>query len=376
MEQDAGPAVDRNFTLDKTLTVPAHISSLAFGHAGHVFAGCDDGSLRVYDLSSYKVLKAVRGLGGEVSSIVCMKRPGSELRDAWVAHGQHISKFKFDPDPMIQTLESALVSVKVGESDADVLNELALNANKSHLAFTMDSGFVGVLDLSNNSITKMETKHDSVCGSVKFVPGRPRELISGGYDNILLHFDFVQGKVLSRRQIDTFALEGEISLSPPFVMSMAMSDTGVLAAGIADGRLWIGFGGEKVVLPGSKSSKKKVKMWEGLDEDQILLIKVAEGPIVAMAFSEHRKLTISTLMGVITQYRLIYDEVLGSVVLQQLWQKASPGIEKVNALIADEKRIIVGGFSAKGRGVIEVWKETPQPAQDQEGKSLAPTSTS
>ncbi|KAH9484368.1 hypothetical protein JR316_0003849 [Psilocybe cubensis] len=338
MEQDAGPAVDRNFTLDKTLTVPAHISSLAFGHAGHVFAGCDDGSLRVYDLSSYKVLKAVRGLGGEVSSIVCMKRPGSELRDAWVAHGQHISKFKFDPDPMIQTLESALVSVKVGESDADVLNE--------------------------------------VCGSVKFVPGRPRELISGGYDNILLHFDFVQGKVLSRRQIDTFALEGEISLSPPFVMSMAMSDTGVLAAGIADGRLWIGFGGEKVVLPGSKSSKKKVKMWEGLDEDQILLIKVAEGPIVAMAFSEHRKLTISTLMGVITQYRLIYDEVLGSVVLQQLWQKASPGIEKVNALIADEKRIIVGGFSAKGRGVIEVWKETPQPAQDQEGKSLAPTSTS
>ncbi|PPQ87974.1 hypothetical protein CVT25_001053 [Psilocybe cyanescens] len=375
MELETGPAMDRNFSLEKSLNIPAHVSSLAFGHAGHLFAGSDDGSLRVYDLSSFKVLKAVRGLGDEVSSIVCMKRPGSELRDAWFAHGQHISKFKFESDNMIQTLEDALVSVKVGESDVDILNELALNANKSHLAFTMDSGFVGVLDLSNHSITRMEAKHDSVCGSVKFVPGRPRELISGGYDNFLLHFDFVQGKALSRRQIDTFVPAGEISLSPPFVMSMAMSDTGILAAGIADGRLWIGFGGEKVVNSGTKAPKKRVKKWEGLDEDQTLLIKVAEGPIVAMAFSESRKLTISTLMGVITQYRLIYDEVQGSVVLQQLWQRESTGLEKVNALVADDKRIIVGGFSAKGRGLIEIWKETPPPINNKGDNTQTPPST-
>jgi len=50
----------------------------------------DDGSLRVYDLSSFKVLKAIRGLGAEVSSVICVKRPGSELRDAWIAHGQKV----------------------------------------------------------------------------------------------------------------------------------------------------------------------------------------------------------------------------------------------------------------------------------------------
>jgi len=44
----------------------------------------------VYDLSSFKVMKAIRGLGAEVSSIVCMKRPGSELRDAWLAHGSKV----------------------------------------------------------------------------------------------------------------------------------------------------------------------------------------------------------------------------------------------------------------------------------------------
>jgi hypothetical protein len=50
----------------------------------------EDGILRVYDLSSFKVLKAVRGLGAEVSSIICVKRPGSELRDAWLACGKRV----------------------------------------------------------------------------------------------------------------------------------------------------------------------------------------------------------------------------------------------------------------------------------------------
>lgn len=86
----------------------------------------------------------------------------------------------------------------------------------------MDSGLVGVIDLSNNTVTKMETKHESVrdatsdlsslrtnhfdqvCGTVKFVPDRPRELVSGGYDTTLLHFDFVQGKVLSRLRMGEY----------------------------------------------------------------------------------------------------------------------------------------------------------------------------
>lgn len=102
-------APTETFTLLKTLETPAHVSSLAFGHAGHLFAGSgeflsrlahevnrlswiflDDGSVRVYDLSSFKVVKAIRGLGAEVSSIVCFKRPGSELRDAWLGCGKRV----------------------------------------------------------------------------------------------------------------------------------------------------------------------------------------------------------------------------------------------------------------------------------------------
>lgn len=72
-----------------------------------------------------------------------------------------------------------------------------------------------------------------------------------------------------------------MSLSPPFIMSTAFSSTGVMAAGTADGRLWIGFGGEKTPsIPGT--GKKRNKKWDGLDADAELLQKVADGPIVAM----------------------------------------------------------------------------------------------
>lgn len=69
-------------------------------------------------------------------------------------------------------------------------------------------------------------------------------------------------------------------------------------------------------------------------------------------------------MGVLTYYQLNYDEEGGSVVLQQLWQHESTGVEKVNALLADDKRIIVGGFGKKDRGIIEIWKQEAQPNQE------------
>lgn len=69
------------------------------------------------------------------------------------------------------------------------------------------------------------------------------------------------------------------------------------------------------------------------------------------------------MMGLLTYYNVIYDEGEGTVLLQQMWQKKSAGLEKVNALIADEKRIIVGGFSADGKGVIEIWRQEPLPSK-------------
>lgn len=66
-----------------------------------------------------------------------------------------------------------------------------------------------------------------------------------------------------------------MSLSPPFVLCLSVSSTGAVAAGTADGHIWIGLGGDKRV------SVKKTRKWGGLREDTGLFTKIADGPVVA-----------------------------------------------------------------------------------------------
>jgi hypothetical protein len=79
-----------------------------------------------------------------------------------------------------------------------------------------------------------------------------------------------------------------VSLSPPFIQCTSISASGIIAAGTADGRVWIGAGGEKQ----SGGKKKKSRKWEGLKEDQCLSLKIAEGPIVGMCVICHSVLGI------------------------------------------------------------------------------------
>ncbi|KAJ6630598.1 WD40-repeat-containing domain protein [Mycena sp. CBHHK59/15] len=339
-----------DYSLTQTLHLAAPISAIAFGHSNHLFAGSDDGSLRVYDLSSFKVCRAVSGLSTEISSVVCFKRPGSDLRDVWLACGRKAFGFQMDSPKLVQTIADAITTLELSEDDEDILNELALNTSKTHLAFSTDSGSVGVVDLSTKIISRMKTKHSSICGIVRFIPDRPREIVSGGYDSALLHFDFMQGSVLSRRDIPPFPIVDGMSFSPPFVMSAVISITGIMAVGTADGRLWIGFGGEK----GNK--KKKSRKWEGFNPDHEFLEKVAEGPIVAMAFSDPSTLTCSTLLGTITQHRIV-RQTNNALHLVKILEKHTGRIDKVNALIIDDRRIVIAGLTKDAKGIIEIWNK-------------------
>jgi len=75
-----------------------------------------------------------------------------------------------------------------------------------------------------------------------------------------------------------------VSLSPPFVLCLSVSSTGAIAAGTADGYLWVGLGGDK------RLSGKKTRKWGGLREDMSISSKVADGPVVALCvtlYSSH-----------------------------------------------------------------------------------------
>jgi hypothetical protein len=59
-----------------------------------------------------------------------------------------------------------------------------------------------------------------------------------------------------------------------------MSSSGIYAVGMADGRVWVGLGGEK--LSGAVSGKRKARRWGGLVHDLALDVVIADGPVVGM----------------------------------------------------------------------------------------------
>ncbi|KAI0306618.1 WD40-repeat-containing domain protein [Multifurca ochricompacta] len=342
--------------LQHTLVIPAHVSTLTYTHNGMLILGSDDGSLRLYQPPGIKVTKAVRGLEHEVSSVIAIMPSISGFGHIWVACGSSVRHFrlkmgvKTHSDPW-----DALSIIQVGENDEDVVNEARAAAHLPHenrktLAFTTDSGTVGVVDLMTKIVQRMKTQHSSICATANFVPDRPSEIISGGYDSALLHFDFRQGMLLSRRVLTSLLQSSTVSFSPPFILCLSVSSTGAIAAGTADGQLWVGLGGDK------RNSVKRTRKWGGLREDMSLSKRIADGPVVALAFLNPTTVITSTLLGNISQHSIRIEGEAGDWRVDSVSLTKTQSIEKVNALAVHGKNITLGGLKADGKGAAEVYE--------------------
>ncbi|KAH9952115.1 hypothetical protein B0H21DRAFT_817842 [Amylocystis lapponica] len=337
--------------LPSPISLPAAASSLAFASSTHLCVGSDDGSLRLYHLPSPKVVRAVKSLGHEIASIACARTTTDEPADVWLASGRRAFLFRLASPQLIQSLEDALDVLDLGEDDEDALNErsqLSMNDNARHLAFSTDAGAVGTVELSTKHVAQMKTRHSSICGTVKCVPDRPGEIVSGGYDSALLHFDRAQGTLLSRLDIAAPPPSSGVSLSPPFVLATALTPTALFAVGTADGRVWLGGGGEKR----HTGKKKRSRKWEGLKEDEGLWVQVAEGPVVALTFSG-RELVTCTLLGKISAYAVVRGAD-GKLEAEQTWALETHNVTKVNAMVTQGEWLVVGGFGHNGKGAVEV----------------------
>jgi hypothetical protein len=160
--------------------------------------------------------------------------------------------------------------------------------------------------------------------------------------------------MLSRDDLTAAPPSSGVSLSPPFIVSLSISPTGIIAAGTADGRLYIGTSGEKSSeAPGGR--QKRQRNWKGLKMDGRIVADVAEGPVVGLAFTEPRELLSCTLLGKITHYQICGSAAGGTLKLEPRWIGESKDNYKVNSIAFSGGSIIIGGFQKNGTGVIEVW---------------------
>ena len=92
---------------------------------GSRFARVDDGTVRVYTLPSANVVKAIRGLGHDVSSVVWLHSPSdSDSGSLWVASGSKAHRFALQSEKMILSAADASGILELGEDEEDVLNEV------------------------------------------------------------------------------------------------------------------------------------------------------------------------------------------------------------------------------------------------------------
>ena len=88
-----------------------------------------------------------------------------------------VKLFNLDTPQLVQSSENSLTVINVGDNEGDANEACALDIsstfsetypqmsvseNQKTLAFTMDSGVVGVVDLTTKSVRRMKTQHNSV----------------------------------------------------------------------------------------------------------------------------------------------------------------------------------------------------------------------
>ncbi|KAF8447905.1 hypothetical protein L210DRAFT_2824937 [Boletus edulis BED1] len=143
-----------------TLTIPAQVSCLSFIESCQLLVGSgkaacprrhplnvghkDDGSVRLYGLDTYKVLKAIRGLGPISSVAFQSQSPATQL---WVAAGRQVSirsslcahssqgscvflkvlRFSLGTDKLVLTSSDAVQILDIGVDDDDIVGEVRLS---------------------------------------------------------------------------------------------------------------------------------------------------------------------------------------------------------------------------------------------------------
>lgn len=139
-------------------------------------------------------------------------------------------------------LDEPIRQVSFNEQD---INQLDVHSNGHLVCVCDDSGDVRVFDVKSFSLLKTLRSHDNICSTVKFVPRKPWELISGGLDCKLIRWDFNRGRPLTiLNQVDLLPnsddtdVSGNYSINPPMVHCIDIFPlTSTVVCGLGNGTI-------------------------------------------------------------------------------------------------------------------------------------------
>lgn len=199
-----------------------------------LLSGSEDGTARLWDEKTAKSVRCFAAFEGEAVASVAFGSQSSEI--VFAAAGNKV--FSFDlrkPDIIYKTFEAEYAH------NQDEVNSLAISPNGRFLATSDDSGDVKIIDLQSNTLFKSLRKHSNICSTVCFRgERRPWEVLSGGLDSLLVHWDFSRGRPIHHHDLVGLAMNSPQVVNPPFVHSIDVSaDANVALAALGDNSVLI-----------------------------------------------------------------------------------------------------------------------------------------
>lgn len=197
--------------------------------SGQVISGSEGGELCLWSPNG-QLVKKVNRPNCDCTSVVFSKET------------PHIFYASFGQEILIFDSNSLPEPIFTFQSNVDEVNQIVLDAKEQFLASCDDAGDIKVFGLQDRKVFKtLRFKHTNICSTVVFRSGRPWEVLSGGLDCRLVHWDFSKPKCLNQFNMqELYATLGDplYMINPPFVHHVSDSPNGLTyACALENGRI-------------------------------------------------------------------------------------------------------------------------------------------
>lgn len=156
---------------------------------------------------------------------------------------ENILYASFDDQVKVYDLKNLSEPLECFHVNQEEINQMVLDEKEKYLAACDDSGEIKIIDLQDKKVFKtLRLKHTNICSTVCFRPRKPWEIITGGLDCKLIHWDFSRPKCINQfnmQELQSVNAEGDAYMfNPPLVHNLSSSFDGhYLAAALENGHV-------------------------------------------------------------------------------------------------------------------------------------------
>ncbi|KAK7486465.1 hypothetical protein BaRGS_00022266 [Batillaria attramentaria] len=189
---------------------------------GQVASGSEEGDLCLWSSAGELINKYTRPETDCTSVLFSRLKPTT----LYVAFGANV--LIFDTDHPQEPKHSF-------QCNLDEVNQVQVDEKEEFIAACDDAGEIKILGISELKVYKtLRFKHTNICSTVLFRLGRPWEVISGGLDCRMVHWDFSKPKCLNQFNMQELHATSNddtgYMVNPPFIHHLAMNKTRSLIA--------------------------------------------------------------------------------------------------------------------------------------------------